>query len=396
MQRVVFKKLFLLSKKEEAAKEISLSPETTVVLGTNDTGKSSLIKSLYHTLGAHVQFHRKWAEANVIGVLNFIVNEKEYFLLRYQNLFGLFDQDIKPIYIEQGITKGIGIRLNNIFNFNLKLKHSSSKEIVNATPAFQYLPYYVDQDKGWVKLWSSFEDLTHFSGWHRDLIDYHIGIKPKEYYDLSENINSLDIQFKELSSEHRIIQNAQTKVKEKQKPILFDIDIDLFKKEIDRLLQICNKLNKEQENYRIEISNLKNQEQDLDIQLNIAQKSLSEIEKDYEFTLRHNSSLPIQCPTCGTDFENSLINRFSLVEDADSCRNLIIDINKRKKVIKSEISILQDKYNKKSINIEELNNLLIEKKGIIEFHDVIRSQSNKEINNAFNSSLEEIELDSSK
>jgi hypothetical protein len=41
--------------------------------------------------------------------------------------------------------------LGDLFDFRLPLIQSSDGKSVKAYPAFQYLPYYLDQDKSWNK-----------------------------------------------------------------------------------------------------------------------------------------------------------------------------------------------------------------------------------------------------
>ena len=52
MKRLKFEELWLLSTKEKKARAESLSNEVTAVVADNEFGKSSLVKSLYATLGA--------------------------------------------------------------------------------------------------------------------------------------------------------------------------------------------------------------------------------------------------------------------------------------------------------------------------------------------------------
>ena len=47
MKNLRFQSLILLSRKEKAARRIAFDPKATLILGENDTGKSSLIKAIY-------------------------------------------------------------------------------------------------------------------------------------------------------------------------------------------------------------------------------------------------------------------------------------------------------------------------------------------------------------
>jgi predicted ATP-binding protein involved in virulence len=102
MKKLLLKEILLLSKKEGKAKKIRFDPDTTVVTGLNNTGKSSLIKSIYHCLGADVDYHPKWKGANVTCLLKFELDDKDYNILRHQNLFGVFDNKLNLIKAAQG------------------------------------------------------------------------------------------------------------------------------------------------------------------------------------------------------------------------------------------------------------------------------------------------------
>jgi predicted ATP-binding protein involved in virulence len=107
MKKLLLKEILLLSKKEGKAKKIRFDPDTTVVTGLNNTGKSSLIKSIYHCLGADVDYHPKWKGANVTCLLKFELDDKDYNILRHQNLFGvlyasLYEAPVTTKYSEMG------------------------------------------------------------------------------------------------------------------------------------------------------------------------------------------------------------------------------------------------------------------------------------------------------
>lgn len=51
MPRFALKELLLISLKEKRAKKIAFHPRVTLLKGVNSTGKSSLIKSIYGSLG---------------------------------------------------------------------------------------------------------------------------------------------------------------------------------------------------------------------------------------------------------------------------------------------------------------------------------------------------------
>lgn len=68
MKSLVFRELWILSKAEKAGVNLSLGPNVNLLIGENDVGKSTLIKSIYHCLGADTpQINNTvWKKANPV------------------------------------------------------------------------------------------------------------------------------------------------------------------------------------------------------------------------------------------------------------------------------------------------------------------------------------------
>ena len=65
MQRLIFKEIKILSRNEKRARIIKFHPKMNLIKGENHVGKSSLIKSIYYTLGAAPNvMHPKWMGLN--------------------------------------------------------------------------------------------------------------------------------------------------------------------------------------------------------------------------------------------------------------------------------------------------------------------------------------------
>jgi AAA15 family ATPase/GTPase len=71
---------------------LSLSPNLNLLTGENDVGKSTLVKSFYHCLGADTpQINNTvWRRANPIYCVNFEIGGDEYHIVRDEKYFGVF------------------------------------------------------------------------------------------------------------------------------------------------------------------------------------------------------------------------------------------------------------------------------------------------------------------
>src|SRR4051794_37132915 len=93
MPSFVLERLTLLSLREKRGRRFAFHPRTTIVKGDNDTGKSSLLKSIYRCFGAEPALtHPKWKDAKVIAVLTYSVDSQTYHVLQSQGRYSFFDE----------------------------------------------------------------------------------------------------------------------------------------------------------------------------------------------------------------------------------------------------------------------------------------------------------------
>ena len=76
MNNLIIEKLYLFSTENKTAKVIDFSPNRNIITSSqvdgNNKGKSVILKSIYHTLGADCKFDSKWNEKEK----TYIIQEK--------------------------------------------------------------------------------------------------------------------------------------------------------------------------------------------------------------------------------------------------------------------------------------------------------------------------------
>src|SRR3989338_2504658 len=90
MKNLKLVKMRIFSLKEKAGKVINFSDGFNIIMGDNDTGKSSLIKSIYYTFGADPMMHHDWKSANPIPMIEFELDSKKYTIMRDRNMIADF------------------------------------------------------------------------------------------------------------------------------------------------------------------------------------------------------------------------------------------------------------------------------------------------------------------
>jgi hypothetical protein len=383
--QLLIKQLTILSIPEKSAKTATFHPQRNLITGENDVGKSSILKSIYHTLGADVHFDDVWEKADAISLLTFSYNNKDYKILRSRDHFGLFDIRGNLLQSFDSIIKGLSPHFAKLFNNKLQLKQSQTNQRIPASPAIQFLPFYIDQDKSWTKPWDSFEGLGVFSSFKRDLINFVTGIRPNEYFLLSERIDQLSAKLTTLKNELDVLSSAKKTVEKHIPKATFNIDIKAFKRDIDRLLVKLEALKNKENEYRKNLIKQKNKEAFIDNEIALVSKSIREINKDYEHSLNELDG-EITCPTCNAIYENSMVSRFGLLEDIDTCRSLLSDYLEDKKKIAKEVAKLGSQLNMQVAKVREITSLLNEKKGKVRLKDLIQNESSKQVKDIFNRS----------
>ncbi|CAM4277886.1 hypothetical protein [Zobellia nedashkovskayae] len=200
MKRLILEELMILSLREKKAKKIKFDPKTTIIKGTNQVGKSSLIKSIYYTLGATAgMVHPNWIKAEPISLVKIKVDDKRLSVLRFdKKRFVIIDDSGEVMSFN---FKEASAYLNELLDFKL-IMNSRKGEAEIPPPAYQFLPFYIDQDRSWTKNWDSFANLSQYSAWKSPLVNYHSGIKGNAYYitksDLDKARQELDDTSKEI------------------------------------------------------------------------------------------------------------------------------------------------------------------------------------------------------
>lgn len=150
-----------------------------VTSADNHVGKSSLLKSLYHSLSANVKYDNVWSSNTKLYILNFTVDSKKYKIVRQARNFAVFN-GAKLLLITNKVVSELAPLLEHIFNFGVYLDSKGKGKVTLAPPAFTFLPYYIDQDDGWNNLYGSFQNQEQYRKEDRmKSLYYHLNIYTK-------------------------------------------------------------------------------------------------------------------------------------------------------------------------------------------------------------------------
>jgi predicted nucleic acid-binding Zn-ribbon protein len=391
MKNLKFQSLLLLSKKEKAARRISFQPKITLILGENDTGKSSLIKSIYATFGADPAVtHSDWKSLGVALLIAFEVDGAPYKLLRSSSIFALFDGQGKKLWSVSGITSRLAPQLAELFGLNLRMQ-SREGELVVPPPAYFFAPFYVDQDAGWQRNWASFSSMQQFENSRQSLALFHTGVRPNEFYAAQAAKIEADRAKVELNKERDALERTAKRLRAGRKVLSFDLNPESFGDRINELIRRASALRARQDEVRIKLAALHTTRAVLVEQTEIAGASLAELDADFDF-LRKSVDAEIACPTCGTIHQNDFVNKFSLIADVDTCRSFMFESRQDLERIEQEISGERQRFASFDGDIAAIEALLNETKDDLRLRDILESESERLVDNAFDSERHDIDL----
>ncbi|MGV3628246.1 MAG: ATP-binding protein, partial [Betaproteobacteria bacterium] len=374
---------------ERKARRIEFHPEITVIKGENEVGKSSLIKSIFWTLGCvPAKMNDRWQQASVCSALRVAIDGIEYTFLRQRDFYAVFDGEFQLLDTFTKVTEGLAPYFANLVHFGLRLPDKNGR-VIALPPAYYFLPFYADQDGSWQNLWAAFARLEQFRDWKRGVISYHAGIRGNKYYEAQGRKFDAERERDKEARKREGLESVYKDLSEKFQAAQFNIDFSAFTNEIEELLHECGVLRAREEEFKARITELRSHQQIYRTQLDIATHAREESFKDYEFaTQMHGDDIP--CPICGAEYSNSFSERFNIAFDENRCAELILELNghlsELNKSIESELS-QANKVTEERVAIERL---LGRKEGEVAIADLINQEGRTELRSVMSANIDKL------
>ncbi len=346
---IIFKQLIITDIKEEVSKKIVFESKRNLLSSANGKGKSTIMKSLYHSLGANADFDGNIDKKSMIFDLIIEYGSIEYRVIRFVDQYLIFKNNALDMTCERGNISHLAEYYKNEFGMYVYLEDKKERLSI-APPAYSFIPYYLDQDRSWKKEQFPFDNMGQYEKTARnDLYFYHLSIYNDEYNAVKLRYKSQQLECKRLSVQHEqaISTYLQLKkdlsvegvcVNEKEIELLIE-DISA---EINSKLDIFNKTKKE-------LYSLENEQAECLCQI----KNLSEVLKALDSQKKIPSS-QVQCPSCGMIFEIDIEK-----EVKELYNKLFLQSRKEFYLLHSEKIDVQIQEKQKELNacVDEINQL---------------------------------------
>lgn len=357
---VIFDKIYIFDVVKKEAYSTEFKKGVNIITSSDidgtDRGKSVLLRSLYHALGADSHFDSKWGEKDKVYILSFKVDDKDFSIYRSQKLFKIFNAKVDLIFTTIHRSE-LADFFGNLFNFSIWLPQKNTNQLVIAPPAYSFLLNFLDQDEYIGTKFNSFKSLAQFSNFKLNVIYSHLGIYNKEYFELVKHKEELEFEIKSKKEEIEEL----IKMKDRTNLILEGFSCpetsSALENELNIETQKYSSLINEMNLVRNKLVDLRNQLVEQNITL--SQISKFEIKEEKEIKTILKSKV---CPECHSVLDSTLELRSKRYNHIDNALSLKDAIKTENAHIEDEILKNEGIYSNLTLALEEHNKKICKNK----------------------------------
>ena len=369
MHRFRFQNIWLLSLRDKKARHVKFHPRKNLIRGRNHMGKTTLIRSLFETLGATPEGTLESWDEDAVSLLEFSFDGKHFFVLHQNGRRALFNADLQLV-----ATTGKFVEWTRVFcditNFNLVFSDKNDSNIVSADAACFFLPFYVNQDGSWQSEWNTFKGLRRFKAPWSAILEYFTGVCPPAYYEARAKKGQQARILEEHRRELKLLQRTLDRFSRTVPVHGPKLSAENFEAEIAHLIREVSELNEHQEKLRSDAVREQELLTSLDHQIRMADDALKAYNSDAAW-IRNEGGEPLVCPTCHAEHKKPFLDLLRFAEDARVLRELAARLRDDAAIVRircqkafSELATLNESYLR-------ISRMLDTKKGELKFRDVV-------------------------
>lgn len=383
MRSLKFRRLLVLSNSIKSANQFEFSQNLNLITANdNSVGKSTLLKLIFWGLGCEPELDTTWTNQDCKTIVEFQIGDDSYQVQRYKNQMHLKEND-NTVQEFQKITGDYSKRFAEIVDFKALLPNQSTSVVETPPPAFYFLPFYIDQKRSWAKAWDNFDNLGQYQKWKSTIIKYHVGLLTPEYFEIESEKSDKKVTQKTFEAEVVKFDTAIEVVESYIPQTLQTVtNVNVLEKITDSIKADLKSLQESQEKLLNNMAIFNSEKAYLYQQQILTEKLISELDKDYKYSVENIEDEEIECPLCGVVHDNTILNRTSILTDKAQAENqlkvLLDEINKIESKIEKNEQALKDARNQ----INEINyKYVIEDDNVpaINFNQIIESIAGKSI-----------------
>jgi hypothetical protein len=388
---VTFHKLWLVSERDESAKQVAFSPSKNLLAGGNETGKSRVLKHLVWALGCNprAQTAGGW-DSNVVAAVELSIGKKRYTFLRTgRDNIAAFDSAGKLLFATESAPKWAAF-FAETFDYPLKLQRHAEGKFGLAGPEYAVLPFYIDQEGGWGVKWTNFTRLTQFSRWEPLVLEAFTGLRPQRYFLAQLQRDEVVTKLRE----SRLQQKVQARAYEQVAAMLPKSDTKLdeasFAKELKDVSEKAAALAKEEDEMRSALFEAAQLRQEKAAELQMVSRAEHDLVADLAYLSKYPDEGQLTCPTCGQAHGTSFRARVELASDAKDAHELVLNIRQQLDKVREREHVLRGKLTKVTASLETLRSAMARPVDGRPVADIIAAQSRTTLEHAYDQSRRDL------
>lgn len=370
MKSLRFESISMLSPKGKQARTFQFHPQKNLIVGMNHTGKSSLIKTIFKTLGASPGGKlEKWDETT-ISLLGVNIDNKTYFILHQLGNYALFDKEKNLIFATNEFTDWTR-NFGELLDFNLIVTDKRTSHMIQADPACFFLPFYINQDGSWQSDWNTFSSVKRFKSPQTAILEYFSGVKPPKWYEIEARRRNAQKELDELIREQSFLERARDRFNKSMTLSGPKLCAENFETEILQLSKEVTILNCKQEKLRDQAVKEKQLIASVQMQNVLVHEALKAYESDSQYLMENRERLI--CPTCNAEHLEPFIELFEFAEEARTLRILAMRLADDLKQAKEKYIKTNNELQGLQSNYKTISEILSTRRGELEFKQIIDS-----------------------
>lgn len=380
MKSFLFEGIWIVSQAERRARAELFHPRRNLIVGRNHTGKSSLIKTLFMTMGARATGELKKWDPNTVSVVGFSIDSRSFRVVHQNKCRALFNSNGELLFCSS-VHAEWSEQIARLLGFNLVLSDKES-DATQADLRCFFLPFYINQDGSWQAQWNTFSGLQQYRKPVDSILDYFAGIKPPRYYEISSARTQAQRTLEDLRRKLVFLEKARDQVGKAIGPAVLNLHLDQFLFEVSDLARQVTDLNRQQEGLRDDVVREEEGLSAIHDQIRLAEAALATYSDDAEF-LRTKPHQPLTCPTCGAEHAQPFLEFLGYAEDARVLRELVTRLHSDATVAARRCQNARGRLNDVRDGYQRMNEILDIRRGEVRFGDVVNRIALESAESAF-------------
>jgi hypothetical protein len=155
------------------------------------------------------------------------------------------------------------------------------------------------------------------------------------------------------------------------------LDFSLFQAEVDRLIKDVLSLYKAERLYVAKLTGLQEERRVWQEQRDIATAALAEMDGSIHALVRLPNK--VSCPTCGSEFRNSISAQFELIKDYDSLVHVANEAKAKLQAVDKKVGRHKKNLDLVEHGLQEINNTLSVRKNGVKLDDIVKEKGRIEV-----------------